>query len=80
MKLKVIDRVAPVLNSESYKDNRKYLLGFIVTGLLITFILWAFGFNQTIRKGFGIAVTLELLLIYYWQFKEKPKSVTGKWY
>lgn len=75
LKLRLMSRLAPVLNSPLTPKITRKTIDLIVTGLIFTFIVWSFCGLNPLRNGFGIAVLVTVLIYYireYYRIKDKP--------
>ncbi len=59
------NRMAPVTDHKDFPRIRDLIINIVFTGLVITYILWAFRVLNPLRKGLSIAVILAMIQYYY---------------
>lgn len=64
VKVWLANRVAPVTNHKDFPTIANLIWDITFTGLVCWFVIWTFGINDPLRKGFGIAVTLAIIQHY----------------
>jgi hypothetical protein len=74
VKLKLLNIWAPIRNHLLFNIVKDKVINLIFTGFIISIILFSFRVPQSLFKGVGIAITLNLWQFYTkWYFKTKEK-------